>query len=145
MPNSQLTAVLFVLLLLVGLAQIIGYIFVKFRQPKMIEEIPAGVVVGPSVFGQDSVRGACSRHRHWGRDDPYDAQKLLEQYREKLSIKPVFLRENWYRTACLEVTNSALCGHDSMAQSFSGSLIRSILTGEVQPAQRVRGARSSKL
>ncbi|WP_067967479.1 sulfate adenylyltransferase [Mycolicibacter icosiumassiliensis] len=84
-------------------------------------------------------------HHMFGRDhagvgnfyDPYDAQKLLKQYREKLSIKPVFLRENWYCTECLEVTNSALCGHDSKAQSFSGSLIRSILTDEVKPTQRV--------
>ncbi len=84
-------------------------------------------------------------HHMFGRDhagvgdfyDPYDAQNLLKQYREKLSIKPVFLKENWYCPECLEVTNSALCGHDSKAQSFSGSLIRSILTDEVKPTQRV--------
>lgn len=52
MPNSQLTAVLFVLLLLVGLAQILGYLFVKFRQPKVVGEILAGVVVGPAVLGR---------------------------------------------------------------------------------------------
>ncbi len=84
-------------------------------------------------------------HHMFGRDhagvgdfyDPYDAQNLLKQYRDKLSIKPVFLKENWYCPECLEVTNSALCGHDSKAQSFSGSLIRSILTDEVKPTQRV--------
>jgi len=26
---------------------------------------------------------------------PYDAQNLLTKYRDKLSLKPVFLRENW--------------------------------------------------
>ncbi|GJP04529.1 sulfate adenylyltransferase [Mycobacterium marinum] len=84
-------------------------------------------------------------HHMFGRDhagvgdfyDPYDAQNLLKQHRDELSIKPVFLRENWYCPECMEVTNSALCGHDSKAQSFSGSVIRSILTDEVKPTQRV--------
>ncbi len=84
-------------------------------------------------------------HHMFGRDhagvgdfyDAYDAQKLLKQYRSELGIKPVFLRENWYCPECQEVTNSALCGHESKAQSFSGSLIRSILTDEVKPTQRV--------
>ena len=84
-------------------------------------------------------------HHMFGRDhagvgdfyDPYDAQNLLKQHRTELGIKPVFLRENWYCPECLEVTNSALCGHDSKAQSFSGSLIRSILTDEVKPTQKV--------
>lgn len=84
-------------------------------------------------------------HHMFGRDhagvgdfyNPYDAQNLLSQHRSELSIKPVFLRENWYCPKCLEVTNSALCGHASQAQSFSGSLIRSILTDEVKPTQKV--------
>lgn len=84
-------------------------------------------------------------HHMFGRDHagvgdfyhPYDAQNLLKQHRTELGIKPVFLRENWYCPECLEVTNSALCGHDSKAQSFSGSLIRSILTDEVKPTQKV--------
>lgn len=84
-------------------------------------------------------------HHMFGRDhagvgdfyDPYDSQNLLNQYRSELGIKPVFLRENWYCAECLEVTNSALCGHDAKAESFSGSLIRSILTDEVKPTQKV--------
>jgi sulfate adenylyltransferase len=68
---------------------------------------------------------------------PYDAQNMLKQHSVELGIKPVFLRENWYCPKCQEVTNSALCGHDSEAQSFSGSLIRSILTDEVKPTQKV--------
>lgn len=84
-------------------------------------------------------------HHMFGRDHagvgdfyhPYDAQNLLEQHLEKLSIKPVFLRENWYCPECADVANSALCGHDSKAHSFSGSLIRSILTDEVKPTRMV--------
>jgi Kef-type K+ transport system membrane component KefB len=39
-------------LLLVGLAQLLGYLFVKLRQPKVVGEILAGVVLGPSLLGQ---------------------------------------------------------------------------------------------
>jgi Kef-type K+ transport system membrane component KefB len=50
--NSDLTSVLFVLLLLVALAQLLGYLFVKLRQPKVVGEILAGVVLGPALVGR---------------------------------------------------------------------------------------------
>lgn len=52
MSNSDLTSVLFLLLLLVGLAQLLGFLFVKLRQPKVVGEILAGVVLGPLVIGR---------------------------------------------------------------------------------------------
>jgi Kef-type K+ transport system membrane component KefB len=50
--NSDLTSILFILLLLVGLAQLLGYFFVKLRQPKVVGEILAGVVLGPALIGR---------------------------------------------------------------------------------------------
>jgi Kef-type K+ transport system membrane component KefB len=50
--NAQLTDVLLVLLSLVGLAQLLGYVFVKLRQPKVVGEILAGVVLGPALLGR---------------------------------------------------------------------------------------------
>jgi Kef-type K+ transport system membrane component KefB len=50
--NSDLTSILFILLLLVGLAQLLGYFFVKIRQPKVVGEILAGVVLGPALIGR---------------------------------------------------------------------------------------------
>jgi len=50
--NSDLTSILFILLLLVGLAQLFGYLFVKIRQPKVVGEILAGVVLGPALVGR---------------------------------------------------------------------------------------------
>jgi Kef-type K+ transport system membrane component KefB len=50
--NSDLTSVLFILLLLVALAQLLGYLFVMLRQPKVVGEILAGVVLGPAVIGR---------------------------------------------------------------------------------------------
>ncbi|BBZ42872.1 cation:proton antiporter [Mycobacterium parmense] len=52
MSNAQLTAVIAVLLALVGLAQLLGYLFVKLRQPKVVGEILAGVVLGPALLGR---------------------------------------------------------------------------------------------
>lgn len=52
MSNGDLTSILFILLLLVGLAQLLGYFFVKLRQPKVVGEILAGVVLGPALIGR---------------------------------------------------------------------------------------------
>src|SRR5690242_19741248 len=52
MSDSALTSVLFVLLLLVGFAQLLGFLFVKLRQPKVVGEIAAGIVLGPALLGR---------------------------------------------------------------------------------------------
>lgn len=54
MSDSALTSVLLILLLLVGLAQLLGYLFVKLRQPKVVGEIAAGIMLGPAVLGRFS-------------------------------------------------------------------------------------------
>jgi Kef-type K+ transport system membrane component KefB len=41
-----------ILLLLVGFAQLLGYLFVRLRQPKVIGEILAGVIFGPALLGR---------------------------------------------------------------------------------------------
>lgn len=52
MSNSDLTLILLILLLLVGLAQLLGYLFVRLRQPKVVGEIAAGIVLGPALIGR---------------------------------------------------------------------------------------------
>jgi Kef-type K+ transport system membrane component KefB len=52
MSNSDLTSILFILLLLAGLAQLFGWLFMKLRQPKVIGEILAGIVLGPALIGR---------------------------------------------------------------------------------------------
>jgi len=52
LSGSDITSILFVLLLLVGLAQLLGYVFVKLRQPRVVGEILAGVILGPALVGR---------------------------------------------------------------------------------------------
>lgn len=52
MSNADLTSILFLLLLLVGLAHLLGFLFVKLRQPRVVGEILAGVVLGPALLGR---------------------------------------------------------------------------------------------
>ncbi|MDR3728033.1 MAG: cation:proton antiporter [Terracidiphilus sp.] len=47
-----MTQVFFLLLLLVGLAQLFGWLFVKMRQPKVVGEIFAGVLLGNAFIGR---------------------------------------------------------------------------------------------
>src|SRR5438270_2227744 len=55
--ESDLASILFILLLFVGLAQLLGYAFVRLRQPKVIGEIAAGVVLGPALIGRVPAAG----------------------------------------------------------------------------------------
>jgi Kef-type K+ transport system membrane component KefB len=59
--NSELTSILLVLLLLVALAQWFGWLFVKLRQPKVVGEILAGIVLGPALIGRLSVAASFSQ------------------------------------------------------------------------------------
>src|SRR6202140_1425835 len=52
MSNSDLTSILLILLLLVGLSQLLGYVFARLRQPKVLGEILAGLVLGPALLGK---------------------------------------------------------------------------------------------
>jgi len=54
MSESSLASLLFVILLLVGFAQLLGYLFVKLRQPKVVGEIAAGILLGPALLGRFS-------------------------------------------------------------------------------------------
>jgi Kef-type K+ transport system membrane component KefB len=58
MSNSDLTSILFILLLLVGLAQLLGWMFSRLHQPKVIGEILAGIVLGPALLGRLPVGGS---------------------------------------------------------------------------------------
>ncbi|MGE5111276.1 MAG: cation:proton antiporter [Acidobacteriaceae bacterium] len=51
MTNSEFGVITLQLFLLIALAHLLGYWFAKLRQPKVIGEILAGIIVGPSILG----------------------------------------------------------------------------------------------
>src|SRR3954471_17906821 len=51
MTEKEIGSLTLVLLLVLGLAHLLGWLFTRMRQPRVIGEILAGVVVGPSLLG----------------------------------------------------------------------------------------------
>ncbi|MGZ4787164.1 MAG: cation:proton antiporter [Terriglobales bacterium] len=51
MSSSQLGAIILPLALLIAFAHILGYLFTRLRQPRVIGEIAAGVLFGPAILG----------------------------------------------------------------------------------------------
>jgi len=87
----------------------------------------------------------CSHHM-FGRDHAgvgsyygsYDAHRIFDRIPEgALNIKPVRVLEWWYCPLCGEVTYSGLCGHAEQKQSFSGTMIRSIVHDKVKPTRLI--------
>lgn len=52
MSNSELTSVILALLLLVSSSQLLGYLFIRLHQPKVVGEILGGIVLGPALLGR---------------------------------------------------------------------------------------------
>lgn len=52
MSNAELTQLFFLLLLLAGLAHLFGHLFTKLKQPKVVGEIFAGVLLGKACAGR---------------------------------------------------------------------------------------------
>ena len=52
MSSAEFGSFAFLLLLLISTAHLLGYLFSRLRQPRVVGEILAGVVLGPSMLGQ---------------------------------------------------------------------------------------------
>ena len=50
--DGEIGSITLLLLVLLGTAHLFGYLFVRLRQPRVIGEILAGVLLGPSVLGR---------------------------------------------------------------------------------------------
>jgi Kef-type K+ transport system membrane component KefB len=106
-----LTSVLVVLLLLVGLAQLLGYLFVRLRQPKVIGEILAGVVLGPAVLGRlPLVSHLVDTARHQGNilDFIYWLGLLLLMFLSGAETQNLFTREEHRQVAWLTVVGTGV-------------------------------------
>ena len=80
-------------------------------------------------------------HHMFGRDHAgvgnyygtYAAHQIFDELPD-LGIKSVLTLEWWYCPVCAGVAYEGLCGHQDQKQELSGTYIRSIIQGGVEPA-----------
>jgi Kef-type K+ transport system membrane component KefB len=97
MKDQDLAQLIFLLLLLVGLAQLFGWLFARMRQPRVIGEILAGVVLGNAVFGRVPFIGHFVSHaQHLGNvfDFIYWLGLLLLMFLAGAETQQLFSRDD---------------------------------------------------
>jgi Kef-type K+ transport system membrane component KefB len=130
MSNSDLTSIFFILLLLVGLAQLLGYFFVKLRQPKVVGEILAGIVLGPALIGRLPIAARVTEAaRHQGNilSFVYWLGLLLLMFLSGAETRQLFTREERREVGWLAVVGSGI--PFTLALLFGSRLIRPSLAG----------------
>ena len=111
MSNSDLTAILFVLLLLIGLAQLLGYLFVRLRQPKVIGEILAGIVLGPALLSRfPFISRLIEKATHQGNvlDFVYWLGLLLLMFLSGAETQQLFTREERREVGWLVIVGTGI-------------------------------------
>jgi Kef-type K+ transport system membrane component KefB len=111
MSDAALTTVIIALLLLVGFAQLLGYLFVKLRQPKVIGEILAGIVLGPALLGHFSaVSNLMDAAKHQGNilDFVYWLGLLLLMFLSGAETQQLFTREERREVGWLTIVGTGL-------------------------------------
>lgn len=130
MSNSELTQVLFLLLLLVGLAQLFGWLSVKIRQPKVIGEILAGVVLGNALVGRWPFAARfleSARHQGNVLDFVYWLGLLLLMFLAGAETQQLFTRDERREVGWLTVVGTGL--PFALGLLFAPWLIRPSLAG----------------
>jgi Kef-type K+ transport system membrane component KefB len=130
MTNAQLTSVLFALLLLVGFAQLLGYLFVKMRQPKVVGEILAGVLLGSAVLGRvPAVAHLMDSAKHQGNilDFVYWLGLLLLMFLSGAETQQLFTRDERREVSWLTIVGTGL--PFLLGLAFGPWLIRPSLAG----------------
>ncbi|KAA6459271.1 cation:proton antiporter [Acidobacteria bacterium AB60] len=111
MSNSELTSLIVVMLLLAGLAQILGLVFVRLRQPKVIGEILAGIILGPALLGR--IPAFCSlvsrvEHQSGVLDFVYWLGLLLLMFLSGSETQQLFTREERREVGWLAIVGSGI-------------------------------------
>ena len=137
MSNSDLTTILFLLLLLVGLAQLLGYIFVKIRQPKVVGEILAGIVLGPAVLGRVQVGSfsvsELSEHHASILNFVYWMGLLLLMFLSGAETKQLFTRDERREVSWLTIVGTGI------------PFIVGLVSGPMFVGPTISGAKANKL
>lgn len=111
MSDSSLSSVLLVLLLLVGFAQLLGFLFVRLRQPKVIGEIAAGIVLGPALLGRmPALSHLVDSTKHQGNilDFVYWLGLLLLMFLSGAETQQLFTREERREVGWLAIVGTGI-------------------------------------
>jgi Kef-type K+ transport system membrane component KefB len=111
MTNAALTQLLLLLLLLAGLAQLLGWLFVRIGQPKVVGEILAGVLLGNACLGRlPAVAHLVDRARHQGDilDFVYWLGLLLLMFLAGAETQQIFTRGERRQVAWLTLVGTGL-------------------------------------
>lgn len=130
MPESALASLLLVLLLLVGFAQLLGYLFVKLRQPKVVGEIAAGILLGPALLGRlPFFSHLVNNSRHQGNilDFVYWMGLLLLMFLSGAETQQLFTREERREVSWLVIVGTGI--PFALGLIFGPWLIRPSLAG----------------
>lgn len=118
------------MLLLVGFAQLLGYLFVKLRQPKVVGEILAGVVLGPALLGRvPAIAHIMESAKHQGNilDFVYWLGLLLLMFLSGAETQQLFTREERREVGWLTIVGTGL--PFLLGLAFGPWLIRPSLAG----------------
>jgi len=130
LSNADLTSTFLVLLLLVGTAQLLGYLFSKIGQPRVIGEIAAGIVLGPSLLGRlplGAKFAQATSHQAEILNFVYWLGLLLLMFLSGAETRELFTREERDEVAWLAIVGTGV--PFLLALAFGPWLIRASLAG----------------
>jgi len=107
--NPDLTSILLLLLLLVGLAQLFGYVFVRLRQPRVVGEIFAGMLLGPALLGRFPAASrltAAANHQANSLNFIYWLGLLLLMFLSGAETRQLFTREERTEVSWLAIVGT---------------------------------------
>jgi Kef-type K+ transport system membrane component KefB len=116
MSSAELGSLLFLLLLFISTAHLLGLVFVRLRQPRVIGEILAGVLLGPALLGRFSQMAnssAINLPTLVGKNGPaldfiYQLGLLLLMFISGIETRHLFGREERRSVAWLVIVGTGL-------------------------------------
>ena len=113
MTNGELGSLALALMLVIGMANLMGHLFLRMHQPKIVGEILAGILIGPMVLGHLNVSvadlfGANGSKSAAVLECFYNLGLLLLMFVSGAAARRVLARENRSPTAWLLACGTTL-------------------------------------